>query len=116
MRLVNLETGDVLAERVMEAKTFMKRLKGLLFSEPLPKGACLHIEPCRSIHTYWMNYAIDVLHLDDKLQVTGIETEVEPGRIGRTFSRTASVVEFPAGSLDPVRLRLGQAVAFVKAQ
>jgi uncharacterized membrane protein (UPF0127 family) len=112
LKLVNLNTGEILAEQVTEARTFVRRLKGLMFTKALPQGACLRIEPCRSIHTFMMNYAIDVLHLDSNLRVVGIESHVEPGRMGAIIKNTASVVELPAGSIVQTRTQIGQSVQF----
>lgn len=112
MRLVNLDTGEVLAEQVNEARTFLRRLKGLLFTKTLAEGNCLHIEPCRSIHTFFMNYAIDVLYLDAGGQIVAMEKNVEPGRTGGRFRNTASVVELPAGSMEHTQTKIGQTVQF----
>lgn len=112
MKLVNLNTGEILAEQVTEARTFARRLKGLMFTKALQQAACLHIEPCRSIHTFFMNYAIDVLHLDRNYTIVGIESRVEPGRMGAVIKNTASVIELPAGSLAQTRTQIGQAVQF----
>ncbi len=114
MRLVNLDTEEVLAEQVLLADTFLKRLKGLMFTKTLSPGTGLHILPCRSIHTFFMNYAIDVLHLDSDHRIVGIDINIKPGRFGIRIPETVSVVELVAGSIAQTKTRIGQAVQFQK--
>jgi uncharacterized membrane protein (UPF0127 family) len=114
MKLVNLSNGEVLAEQVMEARTFMQRLKGLMLTKVLPAGNGLHITPCRSVHTFFMNYSIDVLHLDSGSSIVALEPDLKPGRVGKSNRTTASVVELPAGTIARTKTELGQAVQFKK--
>ncbi len=92
----NLRTGQILAGKVKPAATFLRRLKGLLGTNSLPAGQALWIYPCNSVHTFGMNYAIDVIFLNHSNQVLKVVPAMPPGRIA--FCRAAkSVVEFPAG-------------------
>lgn len=113
MKLVNANTGETIAQQVMEAKTFGRRLRGLLFTKRLSSGLCLHIEPCRSVHTFFMQYAIDVVYLDKQHRVVGVEEFLKPGRVGTVFKGAASVVELPAGSIGLTRTTVGQSVQFI---
>lgn len=112
MKLINLDNGQVVANDVQEARTFLKRLKGLMFTKQLPSGCALHIQPCQSIHTFFMNYSIDILHLDRDYRVVATEENVAPGKIGKKVLQTASVVELPAGSIHQTDTQVGQAVQF----
>jgi uncharacterized membrane protein (UPF0127 family) len=113
LKLVNQDTGETIAWKVMQAHSFFRRLRGLLFTEPLSPGTGLHIKPCRSVHTFMMGYAIDVLYLDAQLRVVGVEEHLPPGRIGAVIKNTASVVELPAGSIRTTRMAVGQTVQFL---
>jgi len=112
LKLVNLDTGEILADQVLQAYSFAKRLKGLMFTRSLASGACLHIKPCRSIHTFFMNYPIDVLHLDASNRVVGIEANVQPGKVGAAYPHSVSVVELPAGRIEQAKTKIGQTVHF----
>ena len=112
MKLVRPESGQVLAEDVRVADTFYRRLKGLMFSNELPSGCCLHIRPCRSVHTFFMNYSIDVVHIDAEYRVVGLEQRLLPGRLGTSFPHSESVIELPAGSIERNGLRIGDSVYF----
>lgn len=112
LELINLDNGQILATHVREAQTFWKRLKGLMFTKHLPTGCALHIQPCQSIHTFLMNYSIDVLHLDRDHRVVATEQNVTPRSIGKKVRETVSVVELPAGTIQQTDTQVGQAVQF----
>lgn len=112
MKLLIRENGQVLAQEVRTAGTFLTRLKGLMGTRSLPTGSCLHIIPCRSVHTFFMRYSIDVVHLDGHNRIVGMEMDLKPGRIGSTFQTTLSVLELPAGTLYHSKAQIGQTVQF----
>ncbi|MCT4607057.1 MAG: DUF192 domain-containing protein [Marinisporobacter sp.] len=110
MKLVNLDNGQILATRVHIANTFYKRLKGLMFSKNLPPDDVLYIQPCRGIHTFFMNYNIDVLHLDSFKKVVAIEENLRPGKIGKVHPLTTEIIELPAGKIEKTQTKLGHKV------
>ncbi len=65
---------------VTVACSFLSRLKGLLFSQPLPPARGLLIQPCYSVHTFFMGYTIDVLFLDKQGYVIKIVPQLRPWR------------------------------------
>jgi uncharacterized membrane protein (UPF0127 family) len=108
MKLTNLENGQNLAKNVSVAKNFFQRFKGLMLTETLHPGCALHIIPCRSVHTYFMKYSIDVVHLDSRLQVVYVEESLPPNKVGKmTGRRTVSVVELPAGTIAETQTKVG---------
>ncbi|KIL38352.1 hypothetical protein SD70_26860 [Gordoniibacillus kamchatkensis] len=112
MKLVQPEDGFVLAERVLPAETFWRRLRGLLFTERFPEGCCLYLRPCRSVHTFWMRYDIDVVHVDGRMRITGMEPQLAPNKRGTVFRHTEAVIELPAGTIARSRLQVGQTLQF----
>jgi uncharacterized membrane protein (UPF0127 family) len=114
MKLINRENGQVLADDVKPAKTFFKRLKGLLFTDQLALGCGLHIQPCRSVHTFFMKYSIDVVHLDDEHKIVFLEEKLQPGKLGQACRLTASIVELPAGTIEKTHTRVGDVIQLEK--
>jgi uncharacterized protein len=72
------------------------RWRGLAFRD---QGEPLHIPRCRSIHTFGMRFALDLVWLDAGHAIVRIDRAVPPRRI-RTCARARSVLEAPAGTLD----------------
>lgn len=75
------------------ASSFFNRFKGLLGTPPEPE--LLMIAPCRSIHTFGMDYPIHVAFFDKNGLVIDAERSVPP-RSRRSCDRAAGVLEMPA--------------------
>lgn len=107
MELVNLSNHTTLAHSLAEARSFLKRLKGLMFTKELPTGHGLHIQPCQSIHTFYMNYSIDVLYVNEQLVVVAMDLEMRPRKFGKLYKQAQSVIELPAGTIQHSRTKIG---------
>ena len=64
------------------------------------------ITPCKSIHTFFMFYPIDVVFLDQDNKIVQILNNVKPWRVTKFYFNAISVLEMKAGSL-PNNLALG---------
>jgi uncharacterized protein len=84
-----------------------ERRRGLLGRDGID-GAFL-LEPCRSVHTIGMRFAINVAHCrrsgPDTLTVRRV-VHMRPGRVGRPHLRTTAVLETDAST--GVELRPGE--------
>ncbi|MFT0548097.1 DUF192 domain-containing protein [Allopusillimonas ginsengisoli] len=82
--------------KLRTAHSFVARLRGLL-GRPRPDAyAGLYLPGCRSIHTFGMAYAIDVLFVDRCGHVLKRIDALPPWRIAICL-RADGVVELPAG-------------------
>ena len=79
------------------ADTFWKRSIGLMGRSGLKVGQGLLLRPCRSIHTCFMRFAIDVIFLDAKNQVVRIQSNVKPWRVVWGGWKAHSVIEVQSG-------------------
>ncbi len=111
MKVVNLSNGTEIADTVGSADSFFKRLKGLMFTKDLPAGHGLLIQPCQSIHTFFMNYPIDVVYLDGNSIVVGIDENMAPSKIGKVRRKARSVLELPAGTIQNTDLKVGHCLS-----
>lgn len=114
LRLVNQDNGQTIAESIESANTFFKRLKGLMFRQQLTNGCGLYLHPCKSIHTFFMKFPIDVLYIDKNWNVVGLEEQLKPGTIGKKFLGSASVIELESGSIKKNGIKEGQIVKLLK--
>ena len=85
--------------RVVEATTRRARLRGLAFRDTVPAGEALHLPRCRSVHTFGMRVALDLVWLDADGAVVRVDRGVPPRRL-RTCRRARSVLETAAGRAD----------------
>lgn len=90
-----------LATRVTLAATHWSRFRGLMCTAPatFQPGDGLWIVPCRGVHTFAMNFPIDVIYLDRREFVVHIEENLRPWRVARVSLKAASVLELPATTL-----------------
>ena len=72
------------------------RMRGLAKLDALPADHGLLLDPCRSIHTVTMRFALDLVWLDGDGRPVRLDEGVAPRRM-RTCLRARSVVETAAG-------------------
>ena len=91
--------GEIICSKMKIAESFTERLKGLMFSEELPECDGFLINPCRSIHTFFMLYAIDVVFINKRLQVVKVIKNIKPWNITAIYFRADRVLEMKSGML-----------------
>jgi len=96
----------MLAEHATIADTSAKRRTGLLKHTSLEPGDGLWIVPCEGVHTFGMNFTIDVIFLNRKRKVLKTRPRMVKRRLA--FSLLAhSVLELPAGTLEATGTKAG---------
>lgn len=98
--LLNFSKNKQLSSKVVVAKTFFERSKGLLGQTGLTNDECLWIHHCNSIHTFFMKFSIDVLYVDKNLNVTCIHRDVKPWKLSWGGFNSSSCFEFQANKLS----------------
>jgi uncharacterized protein len=101
----------VLGDAVDVADTSAKRRTGLLKHTSLPVGQGLWIVPCEAVHTFGMNFPIDVAFLSKKREVLKVRREM-PRRRFAVCLRAHSVLELPAGLLSQTGTTPGDQLEF----
>lgn len=89
-----IELADGL--RVFEARTWAARRDGLGGLTALPDDSGLLIAPCRSVHTFGMRFALDLVWLDGDERVRAVTQDVSPRRL-RTDLGARAVIEVAHG-------------------
>jgi uncharacterized membrane protein (UPF0127 family) len=93
------------------ATSFAARSKGLLGRKGLRPETGMLIDPCPSVHTWFMSFPIDVIFLDNKNRVVGLKRNLKPFRMAWSW-RGAKTIELPVGVIASTRTLLGDFVAF----
>jgi hypothetical protein len=83
--------------RVAEARGAVARLRGLAGLAELPGDRALHLARCRSVHTFGMRSALDLIWLDADGAPVRVDRDVPPRRL-RLCPRARSVLECRAGT------------------
>lgn len=98
VRIVNVTRNTDVAVKAEVAASSVKRSKGLLGRQGLEPGGGMWIVPCESVHTFFMQFPLDLVYLDKKHRVKKIRSNVAPWRLSACLS-AHSVIELPAGTI-----------------
>lgn len=104
MELINTNNSIQLSTKVIKARNFNSRLKGLMFSTPLTAQHCFWIPQCKSIHTCFMRFSLDVLFVNKNLKVIKIIKNLKPWSCTSFYTKADSVFEFNAGELNNIKV------------
>jgi uncharacterized membrane protein (UPF0127 family) len=111
LRVMNRTRGTLLATQLEVAASGKSRRKGLLGRTELASGDGLWIVPCESVHTFFMQFPIDLVYLDRNNRIRKLRSEVGPWRMSACLS-AHSVLELPRGTIRATRAERGDAVEF----
>ena len=111
MQIANLTKHTELASNASAASSFWQRLVGLLGRRSLPAGEALLLQPCRSVHTLFMRFAIDLVYVDTQMTVVKTVHGLRPFRVSGALRRAHAVIELPAGALLRSRTAVGDQLA-----
>jgi uncharacterized membrane protein (UPF0127 family) len=110
-RVTNITRAALLAHRAERAIHFFARLKGLIGRTRFNAGEGLQIEPCNSIHTFFMRFPIDAIFLDEGRKVLRVYPALKPWQVVICIQAT-SVLELPAGTVDRTGTRTADELEF----
>jgi uncharacterized membrane protein (UPF0127 family) len=102
-----LVRGDDVLAAAEVAVTAKLRRKGLVGRDHL--DGVLVLRPCRQVHSFGMQFPIDVAFCDRYGFVLHI-SELKPGRVSRFVFRSYFAIEATAGSFDRWDIHLGDVV------
>jgi uncharacterized protein len=114
LRISNLTRQAELADCVDVADHVAKRRKGLLGRKMLSAGQGLWIVPCEAVHTFGMQFPIDLVYLDRDGRVKKVRSDVPPWRLSVCLS-AHSVLELASGSIGRTQTRPGDRLEFSSA-
>jgi uncharacterized membrane protein (UPF0127 family) len=110
MRVYNTTRNTSIATQCAEARSFLARLRGLMGHPGLEAGQGLLIEPCSSVHSFFMRFPIDVIFVDRTNTVVGITTSMAPNRPYAGARNARYVIELPAGTIAASGTQIGDAL------
>ena len=98
MKIKVKDSEIIIGEKIIVAKNIFSRLKGLMFERKM-KGDGLLLDPCYSIHTFFMKFSIDAVFLDKEGKVVKILRDLKPWRMSWYYPGAKQVLELKAGDL-----------------
>ncbi|NLI70475.1 MAG: DUF192 domain-containing protein [Firmicutes bacterium] len=107
MSLLYLEKDGRRLANIIPARTFLQRLRGLMFTKKMPAGKALMLTPCRGVHTFFMRYPVDILFLDHDFKVLEVCPALKPNRFSPIIKKACHVLEFSPGTIYRLGIRPG---------
>ena len=101
------EEGDLVARRVVEARSFGRRLAGWIGRDVADPDEALYLPRCPSVHTLFMKMPIDVVFLDRAGRILRICEGLPPWRVASCVG-ASGVVELAAGRSRAAGLSAGR--------
>lgn len=111
MIILNKTKQTVLSKHATLADTVFSRLKGLLGKKNIGNDEALIITQCRSIHMFFMKFAIDVIFIDRKNIVVGVVKNIKPFQMSSYFFHAAAAIELPVGVIASSETQKGDQIA-----
>ncbi len=99
-------SDKILSNDILIAESMVDRMIGLMFKKKMTGYEGLMITPCRSIHTFFMRYSLDIVFLSSDNRIVKIIRDLKPWRLTWIYIRAKKTLELPAGKF-PVELREG---------
>jgi uncharacterized protein len=81
------------------ATGFWGRFRGLMGTTCLPETEALFLTHCRSVHTCFMRYTLDLVYVDMEGRVTNTVSAIRPWRISFGERGSRHVLEMARGSI-----------------
>jgi len=96
----------IISKDILIADTLVTRLIGLMFKKQLIGADGLLLNPCNSIHTFFMRYSLDIVFINSENRVVKIIRKIKPWRMTWIYFSAKKTLELPAGKL-PADLKEG---------
>lgn len=105
--LFNKTKNLAVTENLFIATNVFERLRGLLGKKEMAEDEALLIPNCNSIHTFFMNFAIDVVFIDKSHQVVSISNNVKPWKLLLPRLKATKTIEFKSGFVNSNLIEIG---------
>ncbi|HNY11407.1 MAG TPA: DUF192 domain-containing protein [Candidatus Wallbacteria bacterium] len=105
-------SGLIIADKILKCDTFFKRAAGLMFKKSLKGHDGILLEPCSSIHSFFMYMNIDCFFLDKDRRILKILWNFGPRRISSIIKGSRYVLEIPAGKVTKDSVNEGEILEF----
>jgi uncharacterized protein len=114
LSISNTTRQTLLGSFVKVADHGAARRKGLLGRKHLAPGEGLWILPCEAVHTFGMQFPIDLVYVDRKNRVRKLRSSVRPGQLSMCLT-AHSVLELASGTIRVTQTQPGDTLDFSTA-
>lgn len=107
MKVINQTRNATLSENLIIPKTLLDQSLGLLkYKTPI----AMRLKTRYGIHTFGMQYAIDILILDKENKVAAIKENLKPNKIFTWNPQHHQVLELPTGTIKKSKTQISDII------
>lgn len=110
VEIINVTKGNIICSDGALADVFFSRLKGLIGKSELKDSQGLCIIPCKSVHTFFMKFSIDVVFVDKHGIVCEIIKNLKSYKISKYISKAHYAIELSSGMCDKADIELNDLI------
>lgn len=107
--VIKSSDGNVIVDDVMVATHTIDRMRGLMFRDEMPSCKGFLIDPCNSIHTFFMRFDLDIAFMSKENEIVALVREMKPWRLTKLYFKSRKVLEMRAGTM-PEYFQVGRKV------
>lgn len=96
------------------AESFKQKLLGLITYKKLGRNRVMLIENCRSIHTFFMRFPIDVIFVDKNDTIVKLKENLKSYRFLIANSKAKNVYEASNGFIKRFNLKIGDNIREIR--
>lgn len=111
VKIINVTKKVTIARNAVIADRFFTRFKGLMCRKDFGNIDGICIKRCKSIHTFFMRFNIDVIFIDRDGLISEIIKGLEPWRISPYVKEAEFVIELPEGTIDRTETSVGDEIS-----
>jgi len=111
--LFNINEQKVISSDIVYADSFFSKLKGLMFTNELKNDHGLILRKVVKVHTFFMQYPIDIFYISKDDVVVRIDENVSPWQVLKTCRTSEYVVETNAGVAKKTNTKVNDSVVII---
>ncbi|MBN2356402.1 DUF192 domain-containing protein [candidate division KSB1 bacterium] len=116
MPLIDQTNNRTLPLQVVLANNVLTRMVGLLGKKQPDENTVLHIVPSKSIHSFGMQFPLDIVALNSAGEVIHMIKGLQRNKIANVPRSTRSILEGGAGWIEENKIEMGQRLQTVADQ
>jgi len=114
MKVIDTSNKKSVADKVKVANNFISRFIGLLNRSFLHEGEGLLIQPCNSIHSFFMRFSFDAVFLDKSNKVKFLIKNMSPFKVSPIVFKANKVLELPSGTIEKTEINIDDILEFIE--
>ncbi|MDA3799517.1 MAG: DUF192 domain-containing protein [Kiritimatiellae bacterium] len=113
-KLVQTKTNKIIADELIIATSTLMRAIGLLGRKTIRENFGIMFPSCRSIHTHFMLFSIDIIFVDENNCITELKPDLSPWKILIAKNKQSKhIIELHSGIIQANNLLIGDCLKLI---